>query len=216
MAIKPSPRQQKSETTRTLILESALELFNQYGYETVTINEIVQNIGLTKGAFYCHFRSKGDLLVYSNEIVGKKIEEKYNALISLPDYADKTALEKIESLIKVIMRTSIDSNNLSTLSQLIVSVMNNPPDDAKTHFELHQTDAMVKEIILEGQLSGELRTDISCEELLRDIHIFQRALLLEWCYKQGKYDIIERNADIIRVFCRGMKPADISSNDTVE
>lgn len=46
--------------------------------------------------------------------------------------------------------------------------------------------------------------DVDCDEILRAIHVFRRSLLLEWCYKKGKYDIIERNRAPIDIFCRGI------------
>ncbi|WP_206484098.1 TetR/AcrR family transcriptional regulator [Thalassotalea sp. G2M2-11] len=43
------------------ILESAAQLFTRYGFEQVSINQIMANAKLTRGAFYSHFSSKSDL-----------------------------------------------------------------------------------------------------------------------------------------------------------
>ncbi|RDH42585.1 TetR/AcrR family transcriptional regulator [Zooshikella ganghwensis] len=46
---------------RNQILESAARLFMRRGFDNVSIDEVMQNAGLTRGAFYAHFKSKSEL-----------------------------------------------------------------------------------------------------------------------------------------------------------
>lgn len=48
--------------TRENILLAALHLFAQKGCEAVSVSEIAGALGMTKGALYRHYRSKGDIL----------------------------------------------------------------------------------------------------------------------------------------------------------
>jgi len=48
-------------TTRQRILSSAAKLFALHGYEEVSINQVMAEAGLTRGAFYSHFKSKSEL-----------------------------------------------------------------------------------------------------------------------------------------------------------
>jgi AcrR family transcriptional regulator len=48
--------------TRTRILDSALELFSEQGFDGTTLQQIADRLGFTKAAIYYHFRSKDDLL----------------------------------------------------------------------------------------------------------------------------------------------------------
>lgn len=48
-------------TTRQRILSSAAKLFALNGYEEVSINQVMADAGLTRGAFYSHFKSKSEL-----------------------------------------------------------------------------------------------------------------------------------------------------------
>ena len=50
------------EKTRQLILESALELFSQKGYNGTSINEIAEKAKVSKGLAYNYFNSKQHLL----------------------------------------------------------------------------------------------------------------------------------------------------------
>src|SRR5215470_2174125 len=51
------------EQTRERIIESARKLFNQRGFESVSVNAIMSGAGLTRGGFYSYFTSKSELYV---------------------------------------------------------------------------------------------------------------------------------------------------------
>jgi AcrR family transcriptional regulator len=44
-----------AEKTRTRIVQSARRLFNRSGFENVSINQIMEDADLTRGAFYKYF-----------------------------------------------------------------------------------------------------------------------------------------------------------------
>jgi TetR/AcrR family transcriptional repressor of nem operon len=56
----PYPPHHKVDT-RQKILDSARRLFNKRGFSEVSIEEIMEHAGLTRGGFYRHFRSKDEL-----------------------------------------------------------------------------------------------------------------------------------------------------------
>ncbi|HIO93076.1 MAG TPA: TetR/AcrR family transcriptional regulator [Leucothrix mucor] len=47
--------------SRKKILESAFYLFTEYGFENISIDQVMKRADLTRGAFYAHFSSKSDL-----------------------------------------------------------------------------------------------------------------------------------------------------------
>lgn len=55
------------QKSRERILDSASRLFSRRGYDAVSIDELMEDAGLTRGAFYNHFADKAD--VYAEAIV---------------------------------------------------------------------------------------------------------------------------------------------------
>ncbi len=53
--------QEHKEQSKKKILESAFDLFTKHGFDNVSIDQIMQNVNMTRGAFYAHFSSKSSL-----------------------------------------------------------------------------------------------------------------------------------------------------------
>lgn len=51
----------KAAATREAILRSARELFDKHGFHAVSIDAVMAGAGLTRGGFYKHFSTKGEL-----------------------------------------------------------------------------------------------------------------------------------------------------------
>ncbi len=51
------------DNTKEFIIDEAFKLFLNHSYEAVSISDISQAIGLTKGALYHHFKNKEELFV---------------------------------------------------------------------------------------------------------------------------------------------------------
>ena len=54
-------RQARAEATRGKIIDAAVALFTDSGYGDTDLSAIVRQAGITKGAFYYHFESKGQV-----------------------------------------------------------------------------------------------------------------------------------------------------------
>lgn len=53
----------KDKDTRERILDVALDLFTEQGYDGTSLRQIAEQLGVTKAALYYHFESKGDILL---------------------------------------------------------------------------------------------------------------------------------------------------------
>jgi TetR/AcrR family transcriptional repressor of nem operon len=64
--------------TRRQIIESARRLFNRKGFAEVSIDEVMENTGLTRGGFYRHFRDKEELYAEAvRHFLRKEVPERW-------------------------------------------------------------------------------------------------------------------------------------------
>ena len=57
------PQPDPKSDTRQRILDVALDLFTEQGYDGTSLREIAEQLGVTKAALYYHFESKEDILM---------------------------------------------------------------------------------------------------------------------------------------------------------
>src|SRR5699024_1831849 len=63
---------------RKKIVHSALLLFEKHGFHGVTVNQIVEDVGTSKGGFYHHFTTKDELLFVIHDTFITYVLEKAN------------------------------------------------------------------------------------------------------------------------------------------
>lgn len=68
------------EDTRRLLLDAAAKLISQRGYRGAAVNAVIAQAGLSKGAFYWHFKSKDDLLF---ALLDERLDRPIRELIEL-------------------------------------------------------------------------------------------------------------------------------------
>ncbi|HET6971416.1 MAG TPA: TetR/AcrR family transcriptional regulator [Phenylobacterium sp.] len=81
---------------RAELIDCAQGLFLTRGYERTTINDVISATGLSKGAFYHHFRSKEDLL---EAIADRFARESLGFIAALQADAGLDALQRLNRLL---------------------------------------------------------------------------------------------------------------------
>lgn len=71
MGYNNESRKTKSIDNRNRIVEAALRLIDEKGFDNVTVSQITEAAGVSKGAFYIHFKSK-------EELIEQQISESYD------------------------------------------------------------------------------------------------------------------------------------------
>ncbi|WP_256960177.1 TetR/AcrR family transcriptional regulator, partial [Streptomyces scabiei] len=81
-AEQPGPKgSAKSEQTRALILETALRLFQERGYDKTTMRAIAQEAGVSVGNAYYYFAGKEHLIQGFYDRIGGVLEELRRELV---------------------------------------------------------------------------------------------------------------------------------------
>ncbi|MGI8921104.1 MAG: TetR/AcrR family transcriptional regulator [Solirubrobacteraceae bacterium] len=79
-------RKQKQAHTRSCLMKSAARIFTDRGLEQASIDEVAEQAGFTKGAFYANFRSKEELfLAMLDERFAQRVKEIDHVLASDDD-----------------------------------------------------------------------------------------------------------------------------------
>lgn len=66
----------KASATRLTIIQKAFELIYVNGYQNTSVDEIIAQTQVTKGAFYYHFKNKEEMgLAMINELMGTVMQE---------------------------------------------------------------------------------------------------------------------------------------------
>ena len=105
--IKNTPKRIKK---KDLILDSAVSIFSEYGYNNTKLEQITKSLDLTDKSIYYYFSSKGDLFI---ETV-LSIQAKLDKLIESINKMDINHLEKI----KTYTNKAMSINGLTLLMQL--------------------------------------------------------------------------------------------------
>ena len=79
-----APKPTKSPKTKDRILSASLRLFNENGYDTVTTARISEEVGISEGNLWYHFRTKKDLVKTHQHALIRRIDTRL-AIKSTPE-----------------------------------------------------------------------------------------------------------------------------------
>ena len=152
------------------ILHVAFSLFIQKGYRDVSLQEIVDEVGLTKGAFYHYFKGKEQLFteVIDHFFLGLS-DSIYEQLpkIHLKTFMTKY-VEKLLEQIHHISKDALKKGNTISLSYyyLAFDALRILPDFAtKIHEVFHREERAWMEVINNAKASGEIVSSIDSRHL---------------------------------------------------
>lgn len=152
-----------SENTVDNIIEISYKLFVEKGYEKSSIQDIIKELGLSKGAIYHHFRSKEEILYAVLNIE----QEKNNMLLDSIIFEIDGCSGK-EKLTKVLNQL-ITNNDINTTNKFLINLGDNSKVIVETIIQTVNKDSLkFYQLIQEGVEDGSLETDFpkECSELL--------------------------------------------------
>jgi len=185
-----------ARNTKGKIISAAWKLFYENGYEETTIEEIVEESETSKGSFYHYFDSKDELL----NTLSYLFDEKYESIVEsgvLKD--DMNSFDKLMLLNKelfLMIENSISLELLARLysTQLITKGERALLDTKRTYYKL------LKSIISDGQTKGELREDLSINEIVKSYALMERALMYDWCICNGDYSLYQHSEKMLPIY----------------
>ena len=144
------PRHDPTEKTKQEILNTALRLFQENGWGNVNIEDIVKEIGVTRGAFYHYFKSREALII---AVIDKMVFDR-NPFTIAAKKTELNALEKLRLALKLDFAKNIE--NVGMTNEIFKAFDN--PVIFKSEFlsQINIIAPYIEELLKEGIEDGSI------------------------------------------------------------
>ncbi|MEU0118097.1 ScbR family autoregulator-binding transcription factor [Streptomyces bobili] len=192
-------KQERAVRTYGQILQAAADLFAKTGFVNVTLVDIAEHAGVTKGAVYFHFMNKEALAV-------AVMDEYYVRLAAVAADVSRSYLSPLDAVAELIMRTTAVLRR-DTVFQSAVRLQKElflVDNQLPTPF-VSFIDA-VGEHLAEGKRRGQLPESTDPAALARVlVAAFYGAQHISWVLT-GRVDVVERVREVIDAIIPGRSP----------
>jgi AcrR family transcriptional regulator len=193
-------QQVRSRRTRTRILEHAAKVFARDGYRGTSLNRIIRESGLTKGAFYFHFESKEALALatfrYTQErFLGRMVERagrQENGLAALAEMLRTRArLLREEPTLEAVLRSGAE-----------LGATAGPKSEFRAFQDL--TLGQFAELVRRGQTEGVIRSELDPQATAETIFAAMVGADRLSRLVSGRADLEERTEHLLEVLTNGL------------
>ncbi|MBD8519763.1 TetR/AcrR family transcriptional regulator [Lysinibacillus fusiformis] len=194
-------RQKKALETRDKLLKTSLDLFNKFGFEHVTVEQITKACHVSKGTFYTHFPSKYDIIL-------EKFKELDHFYSTVEKNIDRTlpASEKILIVYQEQMKYLTNVVGKDLLRTVYTAAMTN---QVKQDHYLINPERKIFQImntyIEEGLQQGELSHDLSANEVQAIIQRCMRANVYDWLIHGEDFNLAAEMNQFTAIVLNGLK-----------
>lgn len=147
-------RNKYPEETVKLILDVATHLFVEKGYDATSLQDIINETHLSKGAIYHHFSSKEEIFEAIFHRIG---DENTTALAKVRDEETLNGLEKL----RAIFKAALFNSNQSLMLTVTPCLLDNPRFLTMQIAQLYQivVPKFIEPILQQGIEDGSIRAE---------------------------------------------------------
>ncbi|MDU1455450.1 MAG: TetR/AcrR family transcriptional regulator [Paeniclostridium sordellii] len=148
-------RNKNPEITINRILDVAMVLFLEKGYDNTTIQDIVDALGdLSKGAIYHHFKSKEEII---ESVIARLYGSSNSKLLEIKTSTFYTGLEKLKEIVLI----SLKNPGQEKLAMAAPNLMKNPRFLTQQLYSTIEdiVPQLIEPIIKEGIKDGSIVSD---------------------------------------------------------
>ena len=201
---KITNRQVQAAETKKKIYDSANELFQKYGFEKVSVDDIVEKAGVSKGAFYVHFESKNSLITAVVADYVKELDLDYKFYLE-SFAADSKVSEILFSLVDEITDILVEKVGFDLLRIVYEAQLDrtvNPVLIAGYNRDLYK---LLAGIIDKGISRGEFKKGLNVETVTKYCVMTIRGAVYEWCVRYPDYNIKREVSEYFKILLAGIK-----------
>ena len=142
----------RSDNRKLEFLQTALELFYEKGYEHTTIQDIIDHLGVSKGAFYHYFKSKEDVIV---ALARSYTDRAVTIMKTIMSRSDLSAVDKLNEILRSVNEFKFREREWrSKFRGAIKSEENFKLHNKMIHLMKHDAIGLFKELIDSGVEEG--------------------------------------------------------------
>lgn len=136
------------------LMAAAVQSFAERGYHATTTRDIATAAGMSPAALYVHFPSKAAVLF----AISRTGHEKALALVRSVAQRPEPPLERMRELVQEFVAWHAHRHLVARVVQYELTAL--PREEYEVVAELRrETERVVREVIVEGQSSGDFRVD---------------------------------------------------------
>ena len=188
-----------NRNTKQRIVSAAWKLFYEQGFDNTTVEDIVFESETSRGSFYHYFESKEALLGGLAMLFDEKYEELEDQLPEEMDTVSRLLFLNHELFTMIDNRVPMELLSRLYASQLLTKGEKDLLDRNRVYFRL------LIRLVRAGQEKGELRTDLTINEIVSGYAMFERALIYDWCLNNGKYALARYADQMMPLFLSGYR-----------
>lgn len=200
---KPDKRKAQGAETKRKLYEIAERMFQERSFADVMVEDITDEAGITKGAFYVHFASKDALVALLIADRVARSDTDYKAFLqTLP--ADMPAVEVLLSLtakIAEVLSEEIGCENMKKVYQMMLARTVDAEVVTGYGRELY---LLFYGILEKGMRQGQLKSALPVEALARHFVAALRGITFEWCVRHPDFDLKAQAVAHCRLLVEGM------------
>ncbi len=138
------------------ILEKALEVFTEEGYEDVTFQKIADRCGITRTTLYIYFKNKREIFLWSIKQLTSGMEESLKEIIKNPELSAESCLRA--TLAKIIEECEKNPNLFGVLLSYLLQLQKSGTDPGeRVRRRLVRLQHLLNTIIIRGMKNGEFK-----------------------------------------------------------
>jgi AcrR family transcriptional regulator len=192
---RPSAKQRKPYDSDA-ILDVAVRVFRDRGYDGSTLDQVARAAGITKASIYYHVRSKEQLLARG---VGRALDSLFAVLKERPAKNGRAAA-RLKYIIQRTIEITVDQ--LPEVA-LLLRVRGNTSAERRVLERRRQFDHLVAALMRRAQRQGDLRADLDPRLATRLLFGMLNSIT-EWYRPGGALDAPEIAAAVFRIAFAGL------------
>lgn len=166
----------KQEEIRRSIIEAAVEMFSEKGFEATTMKQIAREVGIGDATIYKYFSSKDKLLF---GFYGYRAEQVVEAFLQEPELETFSLQEKLQLLIDIYLESLLPDREF--VAESLKMIMQSPSvlfeDVTPVRKEFV---GVIQDMLTEAEQSGEIEKSPFTAYTAKLTNDFILAILLYW------------------------------------